>query len=131
MAALLRLIDEAPGMPRRPAGSLRLASERITAREVIQRRVEAEVSAYNAAPNGIFAGLVQPRDAARESAGFRLKSGRILDAQVQAMTAIEAFERNRIVMLFNDRQVERLDEVLTVEPDSEVTFLRLVPLVGG
>jgi hypothetical protein len=45
--------------------------------------------------------------------------------------ALEAFTRNGFFMIFDGRQIIDLDEVLTIEQDSAVTFLRLVPLVGG
>jgi hypothetical protein len=42
-----------------------------------------------------------------------------------------AFKRNGFVVLVDDRQVTDLDEVLEVSADTEVSFVRLVPLVGG
>jgi len=45
--------------------------------------------------------------------------------------ALKAFTSNGFFMIFDGRQIVDLDEVLTVEDDSAVTFLRLVPLVGG
>ncbi|MER5207152.1 hypothetical protein [Streptomyces sp. NPDC002825] len=45
--------------------------------------------------------------------------------------AVEAFGRNGFLVLVGDRQIEELDETVTVGPETEVVFLRLVPLVGG
>jgi hypothetical protein len=45
--------------------------------------------------------------------------------------ALAAFGRNGFFMIFDGRQITDLDDVLTVEHDSALTFLRLVPLVGG
>ncbi|MEU3605921.1 hypothetical protein AB0E83_10755 [Streptomyces sp. NPDC035033] len=45
--------------------------------------------------------------------------------------ALDAFARNGFLVLVGDRQVEDPDETLTVGPETEVVFLRLVPLVGG
>ena len=131
MSFALRIIDEEPGQPRRQAVSLRLVSERVTAGEIIRRRVEAEVAAYNAAQNGVFSGLVQPSDSVAERGGFRVRPGRALDAGEQVNIALAAFGQNRILMLFDDRQVDRVDDVMTIGPESTVTFIRLVPLVGG
>ena len=47
------------------------------------------------------------------------------------MVAVEAFSRNGFVVLVDDRQVESLDAVLDVSRRTEITFLKLVPLVGG
>ena len=131
MPALLRLVDEVPGQPRRPAGTLTLASERVTAREIIRRRVEQEVSVYNRKRGGVFDGLIQPLGSEPVAKGFRLGEPKTLSADEQIDVAISAFGRNRIVLLLDDRQIERLDEVVTLTPGSTVTFLRLFPLVGG
>ena len=131
MTAALRIYDEIPGAERRAGVTLRLASERITAREVIRQRVEAEVAAFNATKDDVFRGLIQPSESERLLNGFKLRKRRPLDVEQQVAVALEAFEKNGFVLLFDDRQVEGLDEVVTVTPESSATFLRLVPLVGG
>ncbi|MFI8289098.1 hypothetical protein EAO71_29805 [Streptomyces sp. ms191] len=45
--------------------------------------------------------------------------------------AVAAFGRNGFLVLVGDRQVEELDETVELDRDTEVTFLRLVPLAGG
>ncbi|EDL56503.1 hypothetical protein PM8797T_00784, partial [Gimesia maris DSM 8797] len=45
--------------------------------------------------------------------------------------AVEAFERNQILILVNERQAESLDEEIKITPQSEVSFLKLTLLVGG
>ena len=73
MEAVLKIWDETPGQGRRAAAELTLASERITAAELIRRRVEAEVAAHNGKTEAVFQGLVQPTDSERLLNGFRLK----------------------------------------------------------
>ena len=131
MTAALRIFDEVPGADRSAAVTLRLASERTTAREVIRRRVEQEVAAFNASKDDVFQGLIQPSESERLLNGFKLRKRRALDVEKQVEIALEAFSRNGFVLLFDDRQVEDLDEPVTVTPESSATFLRLVPLVGG
>ena len=131
MAAALRIYDEIPGAARRAGVILRLASERVTAREVIRRRVEEEVAAFNATKDDVFQGLVQPSESERLLNGFKLRKRRPLDVEQQVAVALEAFAKNGFVLLFDDRQLEDLDEVVIVTPESSATFLRLVPLVGG
>ncbi|WP_369146079.1 hypothetical protein [Streptomyces sp. R44] len=53
------------------------------------------------------------------------------DAEAAFARAVEAFGRNGFLVLVGDRQIEELDETVTVGPETEVVFLRLVPLVGG
>ena len=131
MAAALRIYDEIPGAARRAGVILRLASERVTAREVIRWRVEEEVAAFNATKDDVFQGLIQPSESERLLNGFKLRKRRPLDVEQQVAVALEAFAKNGFVLLFDDRQLEDLDEVVIVTPESSATFLRLVPLVGG
>ncbi len=133
MEAVLRLVDESPGSSRepKPVFELRLASEKITARELIRRRVEHEVAEYNKRPRRVFAGLVQPTDAERALNGYRMKRPRPLDPEAQVKAALDAFEANAFFLLFDDSQVESLDQELVLTDDSVASFVQLTPLVGG
>jgi hypothetical protein len=81
--------------------------------------------------SGYFHGLVQPTEAERTLNGYRLKSIHRLDWQAQYEQAIEAFARHSYIVLVNDRQVADLDALVELHTETEVTFLKLVPLVGG
>jgi hypothetical protein len=108
---------------------LRLASERITLRELFARRIEEEVAALNAGNDTIHP-LVAPTER-EQRLNERSPNPRIVDAARQLAAAIEAFERTRILVVVNRRQVLDVDEPLTVAPGTEVRFIKLVPLVGG
>ena len=51
--------------------------------------------------------------------------------EAEVKRAMQAFRQRRILMLVDDRQVESLDSELELFADSEVSFLRLTPLIGG
>ena len=112
---------------------LQLEAEHITVAELIRARVHQEVRAHNArsaaAPQ--FNGLVQPDRTERELNGERGGRRRPVDADRQTEVALGAFERGHVLLLVDDRQVEELDHEVTLRPGSTVTFLKLVPLVGG
>ena len=111
--------------------TLDLPAERVTVGDVIRARVRREVEDYNACRPEYFRGLVQPTDAERTLNGFRVREQRRIDPEEQATKAVEAFGRNGFLLLINDRQVEDLDHAIEVRPGTTVTFLKLVPLVGG
>ncbi len=46
-------------------------------------------------------------------------------------TALQAFEDGHVFAFVDRKQRESLDEIVTILPDSTLTFIRLVPLVGG
>ena len=112
--------------------SLEFLTEHITVRELIRSRVYQEVKDYNAKQNQLeFRGLIQPSDAEQTLNGSRLRKPRQIDWKAQFEKAVEAFEKSRILILVNDRQVETLDEEIEIAADTRVSFLRLTLLVGG
>jgi hypothetical protein len=114
--------------------TLELMSPSVSVRDLIELRVREEVARFNA-ENGtaVFRGLVQPTDAEAtlNAYEYRLARRKPIDADEQCRRAWQAFERNGFLMLVGDRQTERLDEKLAVTPDLRVSFVKLVPLVGG
>jgi hypothetical protein len=131
MATALTIHDEGTSGGRIRSFRLQLASERITVRELIERRVTQEVEQYNSAQPERFEGLVQPTGSERVLNGYRLPKKRMLDAAEQSAKAIEAFERSGFFLLVDDRQLDRLEDEIVVRPDTEVRFVKLVPLIGG
>jgi len=111
--------------------TLAFLTETITARELIRERIYEEVRQYNATTPEYFRGLVQPTDAETTLNGVRLRERRHVDWQEQFRRAQEAFERNGFFILVDDRQIEHLDETLTITPTTQISFVKLVPLVGG
>lgn len=113
---------------------LQFSSERITVRELIRERVYQEVSEYNfrsRREGGVFRGLVQPTATERTLNGFKVPKGRDIDWEAQFARAIDAFGRNGFFILVDDRQAETLDEEIVIGPSTQVSFMKLTPLVGG
>ncbi|MFI7135092.1 hypothetical protein ACIBQ1_56185 [Nonomuraea sp. NPDC050153] len=105
--------------------------ERISARELVRLRVREEVARHNAAPSHHFRGLVKPSDAEVELNGYRMRTARRLDWAKQADAAEAAFTRNGFLLLVGNRQIEDLDTEIDLTVDPVVSFVKLVPLVGG
>jgi hypothetical protein len=102
-----------------------------TLRELIRLRVREEVARHNAAPTVRFRGLVRPTGAEEDLNGHRMRTAKRIDWEQQADAALTAFGRNGFFVLVAGRQVEELDEELTLDEAGGVAFVRLVPLVGG
>ena len=131
MTARVLVVDETVGGKRANELTLDFLDERVTVRELIRARVYQEVSEYNARRDGYFRGLVEPSDAERLLNGVRLKEQRRIDWEAQFERALEAFQRNGFILIVNDRQLTELDEVIDLPHDATITFLKLMPLVGG
>jgi hypothetical protein len=111
--------------------TISLPNEVVSARELIRERVRQEVEHYNSTQPEYFKGLVQPTDTEKTLNGFRLRNRRRLDWQEQYEKAIQSFHCYGFILLVDDRQVEDIDALIEVKPQTTVTFLKLVPLIGG
>jgi hypothetical protein len=132
MATMLIVRDETTTGELVQELSLEFVSPTVTIRELITSRVRQEVEAYNRKKPELFRGLVQPTNAEKTLNGYRLEDNkRHISWETQRERALEAFESDQILVLANGRQVESLDDTLELTPDTDVRFLRLVPLVGG
>lgn len=132
MSATLTVRDESTTGEKIGEITLEFLTERITVRELIRSRVYQEVQDHNLrAQQQVFRGLVQPSETERELNGYRLRKPRQIDFKEQYEVAVEAFHRNGFLVLVEDRQATNLDEEIVITPQTDVAFLKLVPLVGG
>ena len=129
MLLTLPLLDETTTGESRSAGTLQLDKASPTLREIIRLRVQQEVARFNAAEYEPFQGLIQPDESERILNGVRTRP--VLDWQQQFAKAIASFKGSGFLVLLDDRQIVDLDETLHLTPQSRITFLRLVPLMGG
>ncbi|MET8551851.1 hypothetical protein [Micromonospora zamorensis] len=100
---LITVVDEATGTPSGPEWTMEIFEETVRLDGLIRRRTFLEVA----------------------------ESGAQADPEERTRVALEGFVRNRFVVLVDDRQVTALDEKVRLHAGSRVTFLKLVPLVGG
>lgn len=128
MTALLRLMDESPGAAPVEVGTLRLASERVTVREVIRRRLEGRKENSMAGNSLSFRGENDLRRKELILNGTR-KTGASIDEQYALIC--KAIENRKLIVLLDGQQVSDLDAEFTVSNQNTLTFLKLVPLAGG
>lgn len=131
MAATLTIHDETTSGQRTNSFSLDCLTEHHTVRELIRARIYQEVQDYNQKEPEYFRGLVEPTNAERVLNGYKIKAKRKIDWEEQFKRALEGFERNRFFVLVGDRQAESLEDRFEVKVNTEVSFVKLVPLVGG
>jgi hypothetical protein len=131
MPAALTIHDETTSGEKTNTFTLDCLTERMTVRELIRARIYQEVNDFNQKEPECFRGLVEPADAERVLNGYKLKSKRKIDWEQQYKKAQQAFERNGFFVLVGDKQAESLDQEFDVKVDTEVSFVKLLPLVGG
>ena len=104
---------------------------KLSLREVIRQRVLAEVTEFNARQPKVFQGLVEPGETETLLNQSKPKQRKPLDWERQFNRAVQAFEARTFIVLADDQQLDDLDEVLELSKIKELSFLKLVPLVGG
>jgi hypothetical protein len=107
------------------------ATELVSVRDIIQARVQAEVNAYNNKLPEYFQGLVQPSNAEQTLNGYKLKERRQIDAEKQSYIALKAFQENGYFVLIDSIQAESLDQMVVVNADTKISFVKLTQLIGG
>ena len=110
---------------------LPVATEQLTVRELIKIRVFEEVEDYNSRQSDLYRGLVQPTEAEQTLNGYKMLKRREIDWEEQYESATQAFQQNGFLILVDDQQVTELDDIIEILPETSITFLKLVPLVGG
>ncbi|MEM9055244.1 MAG: hypothetical protein AAGB16_07955 [Pseudomonadota bacterium] len=141
MGAVLKLIDEHFGKGREAPFELRLVSETVTARELIAARISEEIDLLDEHAKEMHHKHNRTRSflirfdpdslEAKLNGKLSRKPPKKFDKVSEIKAAEQAFLENKFVMLFDEKQIEHLDETISVTSQSEVVFLRLVPLVGG
>lgn len=126
------IVDETLGGAKQHVFDLDILEENMTVREIIRARIWQEVHEYNARQRTeAFTGLIQPTDPERRLNGDKLKTFVPIDWEKQYEAALRAFMSNGFFMIIGDRQAESLDETFHTGPETEVSFVKFVPLVGG
>ncbi|WP_428604993.1 hypothetical protein [Sedimenticola sp.] len=110
---------------------LSFEKSRVTVKDIITERVIQEVALYNRKASEYRHALVEPSDT--EAMLNRATKGkrRPIDTQKQIDIAIQAFSGNGFFILVDDQQVETLEQIVEITPHTRVSFVKLVPLVGG
>ncbi len=110
---------------------IEIANELTTVRDIISGRVTAEVNRYNNKSTEYFQGLIQPSNTEKTLNGYKFKKKRTVDAEKQVYIALDSFQNNGYFVLIDNIQAESLDQEVLLAKDTNVSFVKLTPLVGG
>ena len=127
----VRAFDEMTSGERSAGLDLEFLTERVTVRELIRSRVYQEVTEHNARKTLDLGHSFQPTGDELALNGDRQVARGRADWERQFELALRAFEGNGFLLFAGDTQLLDLEEEVELTHDTEITFLRLVPLVGG
>lgn len=104
----------------------------VTVSELIELRVRQDVADFNRRKPNIFNGLVEATRSekilnAKPTDGKRRK----INPDTLVAAALEGFKSNAFILFVDERLIEDLNTVIDISTDPKITFIRLVPLVGG
>jgi hypothetical protein len=54
-----------------------------------------------------------------------------MDLEQNVYRALEGFQKNVFFILINDNQAENLNDKIIIQENTTITFIKLMPLVGG
>lgn len=130
MAVAVLIRDEVLGSKDVTSFELEFPTEQLTVRELIRERVYQEVQDHNQR-RIVRKMLVEPSREEVDFNGENTPRVRQTDYRQAFDRACEAYERRGVLVLVGDRQTKSLEETVTLTRGVEVTFVRLVMLVGG
>jgi hypothetical protein len=140
--ATVSMYEETFSGERTPLLTVDFLTEVVTAQELIRRYVYETVRETNLRETERLQEIEEFRQAFGTDEKERVlnKSSRIathkatarlIDWEEQEQRALEAFRRNRFFLLVDNRQITDVEERITLRPETEISFLRLIPLAGG
>ncbi|MHC4950866.1 MAG: hypothetical protein ACYTEU_07770 [Planctomycetota bacterium] len=107
-------------------------TEEITLRDLIKSRVYQEAKDANVTKGNHPLPMLKLTEIEQTLNPLKKKKkGKAIDFQEQYDKAIDAFDKNRYFVLVDDFQPTKLDDKITLKPDTKVNFVRLVFLAGG
>jgi len=139
----LKIHDELLGRSKEAVLTIDCLTEKLTVRELIRQRIYQEVDDYNrqldskkqsefpkllVTPTGVESLLNRET---RENSEKNRQRRQKINWEKQYELACQGFNSNAFFVLVDDRQAEDLEESFQVAIDTDLTFVKLVPLVGG
>ena len=88
------------------------------ARQILQRQYLTETDVQEQSVHGV---VKHPTE----------KPQKEIDPQTEITKAHQGFQQSTYIIVIDGKQIEKLDEVVTLTAQSKITFVRITPLVGG
>ncbi len=110
---------------------LKVSKNRITVKELIKLRIFQEAEEFNAKRSSHYRGLVRPDHAKPMLSGFQLDPSYRIDPQQQYYIAMDAFKRQGFFVMVDEEKIDDPDYAIAVRSAPRISFLKMVPVIGG
>lgn len=110
----------------------------VTLRQVIERIVRSEVAAFRQRQSQrqlVRALTAREIEAAAETGKIQMGASELstqeVDEEESVAAALQAFEDGLYLVVIDEQEQRDLDREVRLQPDSQITFVRLTLLAGG
>ena len=131
MALTLLVNDETVRGERTHTARVKLEAAQCSVRQLLEQRIRQEAKRFNLERPVVFRALVRPADADETAQGFRMRRHRDVDADAQIRAALEACASGSLTVHIDGKAVLDIDAPVALNAESQVTFISLMPVVGG
>jgi hypothetical protein len=103
-------------------------------RDIIREKVILEIRNYNSKQRedyGLEYRSLETISNRIKNGAINIKRTKIKNEDKEIMKALQAFENGEFKVFLDKQQIDTLDEMISTDLDSDLVFLRLIPLVGG
>lgn len=121
--------EKVTGGPARNEFTMDVPVHRLTVRDLIRNCVNYQAELVNSGKNK--SPFFAPAPIEEEINATAENKARKVDGDKQFHIACEAFSSKKVLLLLDGSQETELEKEIVIGPDTRITFLQLVPLVGG
>lgn len=110
---------------------LLLSKPQVSVKEIISERVKLEVENYRNKKKSKGYSLFEVDKVEQILNKYDLKTTSKLDIEKQVAIALRAFDSNEYFIIIDITQVDSLEQRVDITDNLQVSFLKLVPIMGG
>ncbi len=110
---------------------LLLSKPQVSVKEIISERVKLEVENYRNKKKSKGYSLFEVDKVEQILNKYDLKTTSKLDIEKQVAIALRAFDSNEFFIIIDNTQVDSLEQRVDITDNLQVSFLKLVPIMGG
>ncbi|MCK5889317.1 MAG: hypothetical protein KAG19_05185 [Methylococcales bacterium] len=130
-ANILRIKDETAMGQIMYEFDLPLNRPQVSVKDIISERVKLEIENYSNEKPSQGHSLFKVSEMEKTLNQHEPKTPLILDIKKQVAIALRAFEGNEYFIIIGKAQVESLEQRVDIKENLSVSFMKLVPIVGG
>lgn len=130
---LLTIKNETFASENKTSAIIDIENKFLSVREIIEIKIKNEVEEYNKKiENGSSnIEITEFEKKLNSNKNNNTRNKKLLDMNKQIDLGIKAFQNNEYFVIVDDRQVQDLESIVEIKENTDISFVRLSPLIGG